>query len=161
VVGTDPRSVGQCSLVCGVVTRETNFAAPSREDLEQMARRRFQNQKPKIEGNWWYIRTWQDQFLDGKRVRKQKRIKLAPSSIPERKVKKIAAENLRPLNQGLVTIGSATKFNDFVECEYVPTVLPLMANSTQDRYRGVIANYLKPTFGDLCLRDLTPLTGQR
>jgi integrase len=36
-----------------------------------------------------------------------------------------------------------------------------MAKSTQDRYRGVISNHLKPVFGGLCLRDLTPLTVQR
>jgi integrase len=36
-----------------------------------------------------------------------------------------------------------------------------MAKSTQGRYAGVIENYLKPHFGDLCLRDLTPLSIQR
>jgi len=81
--------------------------------------------------------------------------------MPEREVRKIAVEILRPLNQGLVTIGSATMFDDFVETEYITTVLPLMAKSTQDRYRGVINNHLKPVFGGLCLRDLTPLTVQR
>jgi integrase len=53
------------------------------------------------------------------------------------------------------------KFDDFVETIYRPTVLPLMASSTQNRYRGVIQNYLKPNFGALCLRDLTRLTIQQ
>jgi integrase len=44
---------------------------------------------------------------------------------------------------------------------YTPIVLPLMAKSTRDRYEGVIENYLRPAFGKLCLRDLTPLTIQR
>ena len=161
MAGIDQKPVGQNSPACGIVTPETNFSAPSREDLEQMARRRFQDPKPKVEGNWWYIRPWQDQFLGGKRVRKQKRIKLAPSTTPEREVRKIAAESLRPLNQGLVPTGSAMKFDDFVEAIYVPTVLPLMVTSTQARYIGVIKNYLKPTFGELCLRDVTALTAQR
>jgi integrase len=126
-----------------------------------MARRRFQDPKPKIVGNWWWIRAWKDEFIAGRRVRKQKRIKLAPSTMPEREVRKIAAETLRPLNQGLAPIGSATRFHDFVETIYIPIVLPLKAKSTQDRYRGVITNYLGPNFGELCLRDLTALTVQR
>ena len=36
-----------------------------------------------------------------------------------------------------------------------------MANTTQDRYKGVIKNYLVPAFGELCLRDLSRLTIQR
>lgn len=36
-----------------------------------------------------------------------------------------------------------------------------MAKSTRDRSKGVIENYLRPAFGKLCLRDLTPLTIQR
>lgn len=39
--------------------------------------------------------------------------------------------------------------------------MPLMAKTTQERTRGVIANYLVPEFGKLSLRDLTPLTVQR
>lgn len=39
--------------------------------------------------------------------------------------------------------------------------MPLMAKSTRDRSEGVIRNYLIPAFGELCLRDLTPLTIQR
>ena len=81
--------------------------------------------------------------------------------MPEREVRKIAAEVLRPLNQGLITIGSAMTFNDFVETVYYPVVLPLMATSTQCRYKGVIQNHLSPQFGDFCLRDLTPLVVQR
>ena len=45
--------------------------------------------------------------------------------------------------------------------EYKPTVLPLLASSTQQSYSGVIRKYLIPAFGNLCLRDLTPSTLQR
>jgi integrase len=73
----------------------------------------------------------------------------------EREVLKIADEHLRPINQGLETIGSATNFQYFVENTYQVDVLPLMAKSTQDRYRGIINRYLFPAFGGLCLRDLS------
>jgi integrase len=140
---------------------ETNFGEPSKGEAEKMARRRFQNPTPKRVGKWWYLLQWQDEFHDGRRIRKRKRVKLAPAAMPEREVKKIAAEHLRPLNQGLVTIGSATKFEDFVESVYKPTVMPLMAQSTQDRYGSVMKNHLVPVFGQSCLRDLTPLAVQR
>jgi hypothetical protein len=39
--------------------------------------------------------------------------------------------------------------------------MPLMAKTTQERTRGVIANDLVQEFGKLSLRDLTPLTLQR
>jgi len=81
--------------------------------------------------------------------------------MPEREVKKIAAEHLRPMNQGLVTIGSATNFTEFVDNVYTPVSLIKMASSTQDRYEGIIDNYLKPQFGGLCLRDISVLTVDR
>jgi hypothetical protein len=45
--------------------------------------------------------------------------------------------------------GSAMPFERFVETVYITTSLPLMASSTQDRYRGIIDNYLILTFGSL------------
>lgn len=125
-----------------------------------MARRRFQDPKPQRLGKWWYLLTWQDEFVEGRRTRKRKRIKLALATMPEREVRKIAAEMLRPLNQGL-TVGSGTRFVDFVESVYKPTVLPVMAKTTQDRYVSVLKNYLVPAFGEACLRDVTPLVVQR
>src|SRR5262249_46595476 len=47
------------------------------------------------------------------------------------------------------------------ETTYIPTVLPLLAKTTQDCYEGVIGKYLEPSFGGSCLRDLSPLTLQR
>jgi integrase len=126
-----------------------------------MARRRFQDPKPQRLGKWWYLLTWQDEFKEGRRIRKRKRIKLALATMPEREVRKIAAELLRPLNQGLISIGSGTKFEDFVESVYKPTVLPTLAKTTQDRYVSVLKNYLVPAFGESCLRDVTPLVVQR
>src|SRR5262249_33958447 len=133
----------------------------SKGDFEAMAKRRFQDPDPERVGNWWWLRVYQDEFWNGKRIRKRKRIKLAPGSMPVREVHKLAAEYLRPLNQGLINAGSATTFETFVTNVYSTTELPLLASSTQDRNGGIIKNYLVPTFGALCLRDLTSLTLQK
>ena len=53
----------------------------------------------------------------------------------EREAKKIAAEILRPVNQGLVAVGSAVNFTEYVDATYIPTVLPLLAKTTQESYR--------------------------
>lgn len=126
-----------------------------------MARRRFQSPEPKRSGKWWYLLHWQDEIVGGSRVRRRKRIKLAPAAMPEREVKKIAAEYLRPLNQGLQTIGSATTFESFVGSTYMPLIMPLLASTTRERSAGVIKNYLIPAFGSASLRDMTRLALQR
>ncbi len=125
-----------------------------------MARRRYQDPKPTRRGAWWTLLVWQDDFTGGKYSRKRKRIKLAPATMSEREVRKVAAEYVRPINQGLESIGSATNFTAYIETTYKPIVLPLMATSTQERSTGIIKNYLLPAFGEKCLRDLTPMTLQ-
>jgi len=147
---------------CGSVTREANTGAHiSREEMQDMSRRRFQDPKPYRRGNWWVLRVWRDHFDSGQRIRKRDNVTLAPATMGERQVLKLAAEHLRPLNQGLESLGSATNFRDYVERTYIPLEMPLLAQTTQDRYLGVLENYLLPTFGQLCLRDLTSLTLQR
>ncbi|MBZ5647000.1 MAG: site-specific integrase [Acidobacteriia bacterium] len=126
-----------------------------------MARRRFQNPAPQRRGEWWTVLIWKDHSKNNQLMRKQERIRLAPASTPEREVLKILAEYLRPLNQGLESIGSTTNFTMFVDSTYRPVELPLLAKTTTDRYEGVIDDYLLPAFGKLCLRDLTPLTIQK
>src|SRR5436190_18135891 len=145
----------------GNVVTETPIGGPSKGEIERMARRRFQSPKPKRRGKWWCLLYWQDEFVDGRRVRKRKRINLASADTPEREVNKIAAEHLRPMNQGLVTLGSATNFAEFVDTVYIPVLLPKMAKTTQGRYEGIIDNYLKPQFQKLCLRDVSVLTVDR
>lgn len=126
-----------------------------------MARRRFQDPKPRKEGAFWVLYYWRDEFIDGERRRRKKRQKLAPGATPEREVRKIAAEFLRPVNQGLVPLGSATGFSEYVDGTYIPVVLEQMAASTKDRYRGILKNYLTPQFGGLALRDITTLSVDR
>jgi integrase len=131
---------------------EASSGTPSRKDFETMARRRFQDPKPRREGNYWYLRVWRDVFVGGARTRRRQRIKIAPASTLEREAKKIAAEMLRPVNQGLVTVGSAVNFTEYVDATYIPTVLPLLAKATQESSRVRIRKYLKPTFGTSCLQ---------
>lgn len=107
------------------------------------------------------LQYWRDDFSEGNPKRKKAWAKLAPASMPEREVREIAAELLRPLNRGLESIGSATNFTKYVDETYIPVLMPLMAKSTQDRYKGVMRNYLLPAFGKLCLRDLATLAIQR
>src|SRR6516162_4336735 len=144
-----------------IVLGEANTGTPLKGDFERMARRRFQDPKPFGRGEWWCLHYWRDDLTEGKHRRRKAWAKLAAASMPEREVRKVAAELLRPLNQGLESIGSATNFTSYVNETYIPVVMPLMAKSTQDRSRGIIANYLHPVFGGLCLRDLTTLTIQR
>ncbi len=95
-----------------------------------MARRRFQDPKPFRRGEWWCLLYWQDHLVGGTSQRKRKWAKLAPASAPEREVRKIAAELLRPMNQGLITVGSAVNFEDYVQSTYIPTVLPAGEDDT-------------------------------
>src|SRR5690242_6555029 len=101
---------------CATLSTEANLSAGhTRGDFESMARRRFQDPEPFRSGRWWYVLFWEDVFTNGKSIRKRKRHKLAPADLPEREAKKMAAEFLRPMNQGLAPIGSATKFEEYVE----------------------------------------------
>jgi len=125
-----------------------------------MARRRYQDPKPFREGNWWWIKPWQDEYFGGQLKRKQKRLKVCPAEKGEREASRIASEMLRPMNQGLQTIGSATRFADYVEGTFRPLVLPLMASTTRVSYEGTLRKYLMPAFRDMLLRDMTIRTLQ-
>jgi integrase len=110
-----------------------------------------------VEGQQYVLYYWADEFVDGERRRKRKRHVLGPASMGRREAEKVRDEFLRPINQGLVSIGSATKFRDFVEDVYKPTVLPTLAKSTRARSMSIYANYLESAFGDMPLRDITHL----
>jgi len=144
-----------------IVLPEANSGVPRPEELEAMARRRYQHPTPFKRGRWWYIRPLVDVFANGQHERKQKRIRLAPTTMSVREVEKIADEKLRPVNQGLESIGSAMQFAEYVSTEYRPLEMPLLAKSSRNRTEGIIRNYLEPAFGKLTLREVTPATLQR
>jgi len=147
---------------CDIVLPKAHLYGPSKGDFETMARRRNQNPKPRKEGQWWVLYYWDDVFEDGKRDRKRKRKALAPiETMGKKEAQKAASEFLRPMNQGFHGIGSAMSFRLFVEETYKPVFLPTYAKSTQDRYKGVIENYLMKPFGVLCLKDISVLTVDR
>lgn len=117
--------------------------------------RRYQHPKPKREGHFWYLRIWEDVFVDGVLTRHRKRVKLGPVSLGQRQAQKIADETLDPINAGLITLGSATNFTTYVMNEYKPNYLPKRAKPVQDCYASMIDNHLIPAFGRLALRELT------
>ncbi len=144
-----------------IVMSEANSGPPLKGDFERMARRRFQNPTPFREGNWWWIRIWQDKFRDGKPERSLKRLKVAPATTNAREAQKIATEMLRPMNQGLESVGSATPSSVYIQSIYRPTVFPLLAASTRKNYECILRKHLNPLFGDMALRDLNTITLQK
>jgi integrase len=149
----------------GIVLSEANHTGlplKNAEDLERMAQRRFQDPTPKRRGSWWTLRFRRDEIIDGKlkRIRKEVRLALVANT-SERDARRLAAEHLRPLNQGLESVGAAVNFQNYVEKHFIPLVMPQYAQTTKQRYQGVLDNYLIPVFGKLCLRDLTLMTLQR
>ena len=143
-----------------IVFPEANSGFPLKGDFERMAKRRFQDPKPFREGNWWWINPRQDIVTKGGLTRKRKRMKVAPADVSAREAQKIAAEMLRPMNQGLKLIGSATQFRTYVEDVYRRTAFPLLSSTTRAVYSWILDKYLVPVFGDAMLRDLTTMTLQ-
>src|SRR6516165_2808165 len=88
----------------GTVPTEANSSLPLKGDYERMARRRFQKPTPFREGAWWWIFVRKDIFIEGMPSRRKARVKLAPATMSEREVRKMADEYLRPMNQGLQSI---------------------------------------------------------
>jgi len=138
---------------------EAGFGTPS--EGEAMARRRFQSPRPKRRGGRWSILKWEYGHKEKPNNRKLKRITVGPARLSFREAQRIAAEIVRPENQGLITPSGGATLKEFLETVYRPTVLPLFAKSTQERYKSVLDLHLEPQFGGLCLREMTPLTLQR
>lgn len=139
---------------CAIVST-ANSGVPPMEELEAMARRRFQDPTLEVHGKYWTIVVRKDQFLNGKMVRRRERVRLALASEPERKVLKLKQQYMVPLNKGLPNVGSATNFQRFAEDTYRELEMPELAETTQQRYNGVIDKYLIPAFCKLSLGDLT------
>jgi integrase len=122
--------------------------------MERMRRRRFQNPKPKLRGNWWELRVWREAYVEGHLVRKRAYLKLAKAETGERQVLKLAAVELNKLNLGLLD-NAAIPFENFVEEYYTPKEMPLLATSSRGRTKGVLKNYLTPMFGRCSLHEIT------
>ena len=79
----------------------------------------------------------------------------------EREVLKIASEHLRPMNQGLITVGSATNFTEFVDNVYMDVALPKMAEQHEGPIRGHHQELSEAPVRRMCLRDISVLTVDR
>ena len=123
-----------------------------------MAKRRFQNPRPVKHGNWWTIVVRKDVFRDGKLKRVRERVKLLPEDRGEREACKVAAEYMRPMNQGMQPAGSALTFQSFIDTVYLPISKTLLAKTTYCRSEGVLEDHLLPVFGHFCLRELSTLS---
>ena len=133
-----------------------------RGDFETMARRRFQDPNPKREGQLLVLAaTGRMSLSKASEPENDNAVKLAPASMPEREVKKIAAEILRPMNQGLISVGSAVTLTNTWTANTCRPYCRYWRRPRKTRYSGVIRKYLMPAFGIFVLRDLTPRTLQR
>ena len=139
----------------GCIIRGEAIPGSHRREFEAMAARRFQDPTPERSGGWWYIRVRQDVVEGSILTRKLKRIKVAPAKTPIRQVKRLVAEILRPMNQGLLTAGSAITFSKYVDTTYIPDTMRLLRKPTRDRYSGVIDGWLVPAFGAMPLSAMT------
>jgi hypothetical protein len=59
-------------------------------------------------------------------------MKVVSATLSEREARRIAVETLRPMNQGLESIGSATQLGAYIASTYRATVLPLLATTTRN-----------------------------
>lgn len=137
-----------------IVCTETKPAAPSKPELEEMAKRRFQAPRLEPHGGWWTIRIRRDVFKSGKLERTQVREKVALLTVKKREALKLAALKLEELNQQPITLGAAMSFTEFADTMYTPVILASFPKSSRDRYQGIIDNHLKPKLGQHMLFEL-------
>lgn len=119
-----------------------------------MARRRYQKPTPARRGNQWSILIREDVSQDGRRIRKVKRVPLAPVTANKREAERLRDEYLEGINQAHVGIGGACLFRDFTQI-YDRDVLSGLASTTRERSQSVLKNHLIPEFGPLMLREIT------
>jgi integrase len=119
-----------------------------------MARRRYQKPTPQRRGNQWTILVREDVSKDGQRIRKVRRVPLAPAAVSKREAERLRDEYLEAVNQAHVGIGGACLFRDFAQI-YNRDVLSGLASTTRERSQGVLKNHLIPAFGGLMLREIT------
>src|SRR5437868_13906453 len=99
-VDCTPSSCKSRDIVSGQAnTRATN----RREELEQMARRRFQNPAPERRGEWWTLRVWKTTFVYDRFIRIRERVRLAKANMNVPRY-----NNSQPSISGRLTRGSRT-----------------------------------------------------
>lgn len=140
----------------GRVVAGTSSGLLSLEEQQAMEDRRFQNPEPEKHGNKWRIRVYRDVIVEGRVERKQVHEVLGPATLPYRVVAKRAQALLAEVNQGKkVKANAATLFRDYANLTYLPAEIPVLAKCSQERYSGVLNNYLIPTFGEKTLGEIS------
>jgi integrase len=123
----------------------------------QVFRRTEGKGKTKVKGNW-FLRYWDNFFVDGKIVRKRKCVKLAEYSDryrSESDLDDLVAEKLAGVRQAAKCPHSSDTFSHYVEEVYLPFVLRTMKPSTYRGYKTYWERYLKPRVEKYVLRDFT------
>jgi integrase len=115
-------------------------------------------------GSNWYLRYREDvQREDGSIARVQKCRKLANATGQHRTkgaAEELAAEIIRPLNDGTIRPQSLMSLNQFIENLYLPYVLAQKRRSTYGGYKNIWRRYVKPG-GAIALRDVRTLEAEQ
>ena len=133
---------------------------------KEMARRRYQKGSIRKRGKRdpvWELQWWEDYIkADGKIGRRRQSVTLGVvSEITLREARKLADEQVRPVNQGTLVPQSTMKFRDFVERYFDPLLFPTLKLSTRKRYRQTLNTHLLPAFGKFRLCDIGTIDLQR
>ena len=133
---------------------------------KEMARRRYQKGSIRKRGKRdpvWELQWWEDYIkADGKIGRRRQSVTLGVvSEITLREARKLADEQVRPINQGTLVPQSTMKFCDFVEKYFDPLFFPTLKVSTRTRYRQTLNTHLLPAFGKFRLCDIGTIDLQR
>lgn len=133
------------------------------KEYERMGGKHFQTPVPKRVGRSWEIRARLPEFNAAHNSIEwvQRRVKLGPSTTSEKEAQRLAAEFMRPYNQGTESVGGAVPFRAYVEGDYKEAVLARYASTVRSAYTYHLKKYLLPTFGDSTLGDMKTVTLQK
>src|SRR5262249_53153582 len=111
----------------------------------------------------WELQWWTDYINpDGALGRKRESMILGSvSELTRKQAKKLAEEQLRPLNLGKITPLSDVTFREFVERHVIPNFLPTLKLSTQKKYISTFNTHLLPALGSMRLCEIEALVLQR
>jgi integrase len=129
-----------------------------------MTRTRHQQGYVYKKGNNWMLRYYDNQQLpDGTITRVQKTRKLV-EAVGEYRAKaaarKLAEEQLKPVNDSRTVPQSVMSLERLVEGHYLPSIEQQKRASTFHSYRNIWKRYLKPRAA-IAVRDFTTLDGER
>lgn len=109
-------------------------------------------------GNSWFLKYRDTDVVDGKKVRKQKCVKLADYCDRyrcESDLEDLVAEKMNGVRQAAKCPHSSDSFISYVEEVYLPFVLRTWKPSTYSGYRTYWERYIKPRVEKYALRDFT------